>query len=219
MAATDVAEYIKRQLEHSNLNVSEFARRAKLSRQGVYNILNAEFGQARLTTFIQIASALKVHPLDLLRVFFNRWEFPSAAPTRTKSMINGDDIGFIGDITYPDHSILTPGQAFTKTWEIRNVGTVPWIGRKIVCLDHQIEVRFHNGETLDTYRYGLLPMDGREIPLPDIHPGTNHQISINFLAPEVACTTISYWKMIDENDNLMFPEVTGLYCLVQVMPM
>lgn len=219
MASTDLSEYVKKHLEKSGMSLAEFARRAKLSRQSVYNILNSELEQARLSTFIQIANALKIHPMDLLRVFFSRWEFPSTAPTRTKSLINGDDIGFIGDITYPDYSILSPGQTFEKIWEIRNVGIVPWKNRRLLCLDQHIEVRFDNGDQLDTYRYGLMPLDGREIMLPDIAPGTNHQVCIRFLAPEVACTTISYWKMVDEQGNYTFPDMTGLYCLVQVKPL
>lgn len=219
MAALDLADYLRQQMEKSGISVTELARRSKLSRQSIYNMLNAELEQARLTTFIQLANALRIHPLDLMRVFFSRWEFPTNVPNRTKSLVNGDDIGFIGDITIPDHSILSPGQTFEKIWEIRNVGLIPWQNRRIVCLDQHIEVRFQNGEKLDTYKYGLMPLDGREIPLPDIHPGQNYRLSIRFLAPRVACTTISYWKMVDAEGNMLFPDVTGLYCLVQVMPL
>jgi transcriptional regulator with XRE-family HTH domain len=219
MAATELADYIRQQLEKSGMTVAEFARRAKLSRQGVYNILNADFEQARLSTFIQLANALKIHPLDFLRIFFNRWEFPSANTTRTNSLVNGDDVGFICDVTYPDNSILSPGQTFEKIWEIRNVGIVPWVNRRLVCLDEHIEVRFQNGKQWDTYKYGLMPLDGREIFLPIIRPGENNQVNIHFLAPEVACTTISWWKMADVDGNYSFPDMTGLYCLVQVMPL
>lgn len=30
------------------------------------------------------------------------------------------------DVTVPDYTIMTPGQTFTKTWRIRNIGTCTW---------------------------------------------------------------------------------------------
>jgi hypothetical protein len=33
---------------------------------------------------------------------------------------------FIRDVTIPDNTILRPGQAFTKTWRLRNTGTCAW---------------------------------------------------------------------------------------------
>ncbi|MCD6576977.1 MAG: hypothetical protein J7K66_03070 [Anaerolineaceae bacterium] len=33
---------------------------------------------------------------------------------------------FIEDVTYPDGSILQPGERFTKTWKVENTGTTTW---------------------------------------------------------------------------------------------
>ncbi len=61
-------------MEKSGISVTELAR------QSIYNMLNAELEQARLTTFIQLANALRIHPLDLMRVFFSHWELPTNTP-------------------------------------------------------------------------------------------------------------------------------------------
>ncbi|ALG66471.1 NBR1-Ig-like domain-containing protein [Beggiatoa leptomitoformis] len=51
-----------------------------------------------------------------------------------------DVTGFIADVTYPDNSIVTAGQAFEKIWEIRNLGGQVWENRKLVCCDNAITV-------------------------------------------------------------------------------
>jgi hypothetical protein len=33
---------------------------------------------------------------------------------------------YVRDVTIPDNTPMTPGQAFTKTWEVQNTGTCPW---------------------------------------------------------------------------------------------
>ena len=37
-----------------------------------------------------------------------------------------DRVRFIKDVTIPDEMDLSPGEAFTKTWRLQNVGTCPW---------------------------------------------------------------------------------------------
>ena len=131
--------------------------------------------------------------------------------------VNGyhnDDVGFIGDITYPDHAVVTAGQTFEKIWEIQNVGKVPWVNRKIICVDDKVEVNV-NGSS--QYEYGLVAIGGNTIDVPVVNPGEVFRVSCKFQAPKVACSTISWWKMVDENGDIMFPEITGLYCLVKVV--
>ena len=37
-----------------------------------------------------------------------------------------DRAWFLGDVTVPDDTVFAPGQAFTKTWKLRNVGDCTW---------------------------------------------------------------------------------------------
>jgi hypothetical protein len=37
-----------------------------------------------------------------------------------------DNARFISDVTYPDNSVLAPGQVFEKTWAMLNTGTCTW---------------------------------------------------------------------------------------------
>jgi hypothetical protein len=65
----------------------------------------------------------------------NAWPFVSQAcaetlignPPSDETPIPAIDIAtFIVDVTYPDGSILSPNQLFSKTWRLRNTGTSTW---------------------------------------------------------------------------------------------
>ncbi len=49
------------------------------------------------------------------------------APTATAGAAGcTDKATFVTDVTVPDNTNMTPGQAFTKTWRLKNVGTCTW---------------------------------------------------------------------------------------------
>lgn len=214
MSIDEFSAFVIARQKELKLSVSELSRRSGLSRQSLYRFFGSEVEQARLSTFVKLGIALELHPLELMRVFFHEWQFPTMTPARTNSAIEHDDVGFIGDITYPDYSVVTAGQRFEKIWEIQNVGKVPWVNRTIICVDDKVEVSFNS---VSQYKYGLTPLEGNTIDIPTVNPGEVLRVSRLFQAPKVACTTISWWKMVDDNDEIMFPEMTGLYCLVKVV--
>jgi len=59
---------------------------------------------------------------------------PTATPTRTPGPVTVtvppstcDKAQFISDVTVPDGTVMSPGQRFTKTWSLKNVGTCAWV--------------------------------------------------------------------------------------------
>ena len=50
---------------------------------------------------------------------------PTAAPAVTPT-VSCDAASFITDVTYPDGTEVNAGDAFTKTWRLKNVGTCSW---------------------------------------------------------------------------------------------
>jgi Ig-like domain-containing protein len=82
------------------------------------------------------------------------------------------------DVNIPDNTVMTPGQDFTKTWKIKNIGTCTWgDGYKLI------------------YSYGEK-MSGQAQPLPGaIAPGQEVEVSVNFKAPTAAGTYLSSWTM------------------------
>jgi hypothetical protein len=82
------------------------------------------------------------------------------------------------DVNYRDNSAVAPGESFTKTWLIKNIGSCTWgAGYRMV---------FSYGER----------MGGQAVPLEAaIGPGQEVEVSVTFKAPELAGTYFSAWTM------------------------
>lgn len=132
----------------------------------------------------------------------NRRRAGGRRPRRVRT-IPGDATAFIDD-TIPHGTLMQPGQRFVKTWRIRNAGTVPWRGRR---LERQGPL---NGP-------GLI-VSTRYLPIPDTEPGDIAKISAELKAPSYDCTSIAYFKMVDADGFLCFPDEhqLGLDVLVRV---
>jgi transcriptional regulator with XRE-family HTH domain len=132
----------------------------------------------------------------------NRRRFGGHRPRRIKG-IEGDATAFV-DETIPQGTPMEPGTVFVKTWRIRNAGTVPWRNR-------QLE------------RQGPLTGPGlisspRHFPIPDTDPGEIVEIQAVLIAPTYDATSFAYFKMVDDNGFLCFPDEhqLGLDVLVRV---
>jgi len=53
------------------------------------------------------------------------YQTPTASPIPTQANCT-DSALFVADVTIADDSAVQPGQAFTKTWRLRNTGTCTW---------------------------------------------------------------------------------------------
>ena len=82
------------------------------------------------------------------------------------------------DVNYPDNTMVAPGESFTKTWLIKNIGSCSWgEGYRMV---------FSYGER----------MSGEAVPLEAvIAPGQEVEVSVTFTAPDLAGTYFSSWTM------------------------
>lgn len=117
--------------------------------------------------------------------------------------IPGDSSTFLGD-TIPHGTLMAPGQVFEQTWQVRNSGTVPWEGRKLE-------------------RQGPLTGPGlisslRFVDVPATEPGAVATITAWLKAPTYDCSSIAYFKMVDMQGLLCFPNsfMLGLDVLVRV---
>jgi transcriptional regulator with XRE-family HTH domain len=122
---------------------------------------------------------------------------------RLHRAIPGDAATFVGD-TVPHGTVMKPGQVFEQTWQVRNTGTVPWVER-------QLE------------RQGPLTGPGlisslRFVAIPGTNPGELVAITAPLKAPTYDCSSIAYFKMVDADGALCFPDnyQLGLDVLVLV---
>jgi transcriptional regulator with XRE-family HTH domain len=117
--------------------------------------------------------------------------------------VPGDASTFLGD-TIPHGTLMQPGQVFEQTWRVRNNGTVPWQGRR---LERQ-------GPTTGP---GLIT-SLRFADIPNTEPGKAVAITAPLKAPTYDCSSIAYFKMVDAEGKLCFPDnyQLGLDVLVLV---
>ncbi|MGA2112298.1 MAG: NBR1-Ig-like domain-containing protein [Anaerolineales bacterium] len=57
------------------------------------------------------------------------FQLPVGSPTvqGTPTLVNVCNAAFfVGDVTYPDGTVVRPDFAFQKTWDVRNIGTCTW---------------------------------------------------------------------------------------------
>jgi transcriptional regulator with XRE-family HTH domain len=117
--------------------------------------------------------------------------------------IPGDASVFVGD-TIPHGTLMQPGQVFEQTWRVRNSGTVVWQGRRLE-------------------RQGPLTGPGlitslRFVDVPGTAPGDVAAITAVLKAPTYDCSSIAYFKLVDKDGRLCFPDAyqLGLDVLVRV---
>jgi transcriptional regulator with XRE-family HTH domain len=120
---------------------------------------------------------------------------------RITRAVPGDASEFLSD-TIPNGSLMQPGKLFTKTWTIRNSGSVPWQGRQ----------RERQGPLTGP---GLIT-SARFYGIQDAAPGDTVRISAQLKAPTYECTSIAYFKMVDAEGSLCFPDSYQLGLEVQV---
>jgi transcriptional regulator with XRE-family HTH domain len=122
---------------------------------------------------------------------------------KLRRAIRGDASTFVGDAV-PHGTLMEPGRMFEQTWRVKNSGTVAWQGRK---LERQGPV---TGPGLITSM--------RYADIPDTEPGAVAEITAPLKAPTYDCSSIAYFKMVDAEGRMCFPDSyqLGLDVLVRV---
>lgn len=111
----------------------------------------------------------------------------TATPTSTgvPSTTYCDWVAFVKDVTIQDGAILAPGETFTKTWRLKNIGTCTWTP------DYQVS--FHSG----------TQMSGTSMQVPGyIAPGQTVDVAVTFTAPTAAGHYIGYWTLKNKSGAL-----------------
>lgn len=201
--------YIAQRSNTLGKSILEICALAGISRQTYYN-----FGDTclpEMKTIVALASALEIHPLRLLNIIFE-----PISPTHMASdaSTSKDMSGFARDVSFADGALVQPNQVFVKTWEVHNLGQTHWENRYLQCLDEEIVVYTRLGEQL-LIAAPLHPTTQR-IPIPYTRVGETVRLSVEFTAPALPCSVLSYWKSTFEDGTLCFPDAHGLWCHVRV---
>ncbi len=121
---------------------------------------------------------------------------PPVAQAEEVACINS--MSFVADLNLDDQDmttppVMTPGQAFVKSWRVRNSGTCPW-GADYLLL-------FINGNRVEA-AMGAQPLPiGRTV-----QPGETIDLSMSLVAPNVYGVFQAFFQMRD-NTGRLFGEV------------
>lgn len=91
----------------------------------------------------------------------------------------------------PDGSLLPTNTTVTKTWTLKNVGEVPWIGRKFRRI---------------TPLSASYPASALEVPVADTLPGETVVIAVDVTTSSVVGFSEIKFKMVDSEGNLCWPD-------------
>jgi hypothetical protein len=104
---------------------------------------------------------------------------PNPTATLTPTVKPCNRASFVTDVTIPDKTELMPGEAFTKTWRLRNNGSCTWTsGYQLV---------FKSGDRMS----GPL---SQQLTAGTVAPGGTLDISVDLAAPNSAGTYKGFWE-------------------------
>lgn len=108
-----------------------------------------------------------------------------ATPTAPAACLDGMD--FVADLNYPDNNMTTPaifnpGQAFQKSWRIRNVGTCTW--------DSRYTLIYTSANPAGS------PVGGNPVAIGSVvPPGGTYDLTVSITAPQQPGRYQSFWAM------------------------
>jgi hypothetical protein len=106
-------------------------------------------------------------------------------------------LSYVKDVTIPDNTVMTPGQAFTKTWLVANTGTCAWEPGFIFNV------------------VGGDAMGGVAVTLnQSVEAGRQYEFSVPMVAPTNQTGELKgTWRLSDANGNFFGD---GVYVLIDI---
>jgi len=124
-------------------------------------------------------------------------EEEASAATATLGTIDGvDSARWLSNVP-ADKTDFNPGDAFTVTWTLENIGTTTWTTNYYI--------QFGSGTQMAPEEKVFLPY-----PVP---PNKNVQISVNFTAPDELGEKQSGWKLFNDKENAFY----DFYIIIDVV--
>ncbi len=128
---------------------------------------------------------------------------PAAASTPTPTPIPCRFEAALVDETIPDGSLLAPGETFTKTWTLKNVGDCPW--------EPGFALVFERGSRMSGAPRIQLGQT--------VQPGESVSFSVDLAAPQQTGEHTGYWRLqTKEDETFGLAEGESFWVRVQVGP-
>jgi transcriptional regulator with XRE-family HTH domain len=218
MSAADLSNFLRQRAKTMGLSAIAISKKAGISRQTWYRLVNSNVKKARIETLERVAGVLQVDLVELSYLYTKQQKLQEA-PLISILHIS-DDYPFIKIISRPDNALVNKEESFEKQWQLTNKGQSHWINRRLICLDENVNVSPKKANDhhlhLVKNKQGLRPQE-HTIHIPIIAPNEKIILSMPFCAPQNPGTMISFWKMINAKGEACFPDDIGLTCQVSVV--
>jgi len=103
---------------------------------------------------------------------------------------------FVTDVTVPDNTRFEKGEAFVKTWRLKNAGTTPWPKETVLA--------FASGEQMG---------DVKQVEVGEVAAGDTIDISVDMVAPDKDGTFKGVWQLSAGNAEI---EGGGVMVIIKV---
>ncbi|MGD0708532.1 MAG: NBR1-Ig-like domain-containing protein [Anaerolineaceae bacterium] len=126
----------------------------------------------------------------------------TATVAKTRPVSATDKASFVSE-TYPDNSVVTAGEQFTKTWVIKNTGSSTWTTAYQLVLSAAPQ-----GDTLGSPTLLNFSQEAA--------PGETVSLSVPLVAPATSGTYAVYWSIRNEHGETVAVDGGNLWAKVQV---
>ena len=146
-------------------------------------------------------------PDDILKLseyWFQKSNFWNGMQPRQYSVnsLEKDNSFFVSE--YPaDGGLFALGSEIRHTWILKNIGSVVWEDRHLGCI---------NGIALGYSK------DSLNVDIPTTQPGEEVHLTIHMITPPDEGSYELYWKVMDKDNNLLFPDLEPVGIHFTVMP-
>lgn len=193
---SEFAQRILDRAAHLGMNKALLAKKAKLSRQTLENLLQfASSGDPAMPTlrvFLELGQALKVHPAWLMEGLFSN----IVLPMRLDIVMRPERSPGVDDLNFPGGAIAAPGSRFEKGWRVTNLSERRWRGLRLVCEDTRVAFRAKS-QGQELFAGLCMTPDAPEMAVPDLAPGEATELWMGFQAHLHSGVVLSRWKAVD----------------------
>jgi hypothetical protein len=99
---------------------------------------------------------------------------------------------------------MTPGQVFTKTWRLKNIGTCSWNSSYMLVFDH--------GDGL-----GVTAGYTQSLTAGVVNNGQSVDLTVNMTAPASSGTYTGYWRLRDPGGVLFGIDTATQWFIVKII--
>ena len=130
--------------------------------------------------------------------------FYTLTPSASSLAVGCSNMALVRDVSIPSGTVMTPGQTFTKTWQIANTGTCSWL--------YSYSLVFGSGERMSGNGYRLSSRINVPVPA-----GEWRQVSVDLEAPQQNGTYTGTWRLAN-GDGSVFGAPLGVSIVVKKNP-